>query len=1050
MDRHELQKGFTSLKPLCDSLLKNPSINCSLEIIECIKTISDGAIQDLFDYILFPVIVHLQNEIVSKHCKEHLVKIIRAVLSKGKITKYKAFDKLYTIVLSLIYDKNEPQKVISFSEELKETVLLCIQDLLNNSFTNVIEELYTRQYAPKLAHSIYLSVSIAKHEKSRFLRLIAIETVMVLCYVSDSSNQFDIVFVSQVADTIMLLLPGIVGGLQEVALGSDIQGHKVTMMAIRAWARIIHLVMQDKLDEETTPSIFNIKEEVTNVIDPLENKLHGEGVNGVEKILNSTKRNREWLNAAAIKLNVLVRAMNPLRKHSHFKVRKELTTSISLLISKCARNMKPSIMQLIEYLISLSEDDNEEVKEEAKKSLDQINESYMKNIDMKPLVELLEESFYKLLTQLPRIIRSSDDSEQLVGLNHLCGYLRLLGKERLPATIQSAAHVRRLIQALVYIIEIDCNGITLLEDVGVKDFDDLTHRSQTHLWKQLKFIQDPCCKDKIVTICELLGTYSDLRILIDNIFQAMYNVPQHRKELIYLLNSIVNVPITCNNNTSTLSLYKEIIELYITEDFWYLPIEVTEDISLRVAQSNVVQCCLLTEGLGQIAKNLGRNFEKFLLKILYFVIERAGSTNSLLSRVGIETLENIAEALKYETIGDLLRANVDYFSYHVTIKLRRLERNPGVLDVVKVVMKYSSMDVLPCLKEIVLDVLLQLNSVSQKRNTYSFLNVFYIFILYIKKLTAELDANVTKTSPTLVNSKEERKANEQIDENFNDEITDEENTEKQNEQTETNSIAEEEEEEKKNLPTHIKMVEDVLKSCLHFLPSKDRKQLLIAMLTLEEGLPILIKYENQLLPIVHQIWHPLVDRFKDQNVLLINRSWQLLRVLAHVSKDFIRSRTLKQILPPLSDFMNKSAKESYKKSKDAAYQFTQMYKLQKELLSTLGTIVQDLNIIEKDLWNILSITEVYLSSLQHPILQQCCMNLYKELADYNGDMVLTKCFSIWHSKVAPIPINEIYNFVFLKNTTNVMSKEYVQNVKTIITLCDNKCSEMPTEIVNDN
>lgn len=131
--------------------------------------------------------------------------------------------------------------------------------------------------------------------------------------------------------------------------------------------------------------------------------------------------------------------------------------------------------------------------------------------------------------------------------------------------------------------------------------------------------------------------------------------------------------------------------------------------------------------------------------------------------------------------------------------------------------------------------------------------------------------------------------------------------------------------------------------------------------------------------------------------------------------------------------MNKSAKESYNKSTDAVYKFTQMYKLQKELLSTLGQIVKDLKLIEKDLWNILSITEVYLSSRQHPILQNCCINLYKELTDYNSDMVLTKCLSIWHSKIAPIPTDETFNFDFLKNTESVMSNEYLQNVKTIIT-----------------
>ncbi|KAL2746836.1 TELO2-interacting protein 1 [Vespula maculifrons] len=1048
MERHAVQKGFITLKPLCDSLIKDPSVKCASQVIDCIKTISDGIIQDLLDYILFPVIVHLQNEDVSKHSKEYLVKIIRTVLLKARITNFKSFNKLYTVILSQIYDKNQSQKIISSHEELKETVLLCLQDLLNRCFTNVIEELYTRQYAPTLAHGIYLCVLIAKCEKSRSLRLIAIETIMTLCYVDDSSDKSDIVLANQIADTIMLFLPGIASGLQEVAMGSDIQGHKITMMAIRAWARIICIVMQDTDNEENIPSVININKQQTNSIDPLGSRLRLEGAAGIEKLLNSTTRNQEWLNAAAIKLSVLIQAMSSLRKHSHYKVRKELATSISLLITMCARNMKPSIMELIEYLISLSEDDNKEVKEEAKKALDKINESYMQNINMRPLIELLEESFYKLLTRLPRIVRSSDDSEQLVGLNHLCGYLRLLGKERLPAIIQSAAHVQRLLQALLYMIEIDCSDITLLEDIGIKDLDNLTHHSQIRSWRQFKFIQDICCKEKIFTICELLGTYSDLRILVDNILQAMHNVPQHRKELIFLLNSIVNVPI---KNTSTLSLYKEIIEFYTIEDFWYLPLEVTEDIPLCVAQNNIVQCCLLTEGLGQIAKNLEDDYERFLLKTLYLIIERAGSPNSLLSYVGIQTLQNIAESQKHKTIGDLLRVNVDYFSYHVTVKLRRIERNPGVLDVVGVVMKYSSMDVLPCLKEIVQDVLLQLNTVFQKRNTYSFLKVFYIFIMYIKRLVSDSNIDVTVASPSLIQKDsaeiiiqnlleyyEAKKANEKIDQDFNDAVTDVQNTEIHDVESEDNEMTLEEEEDKQTLPIHIQMIEDVLKRCLHFLPSKDIKQSLIAMLTLEEGLPILIKWENQLLPIVHQLWHPLVDRFQDQNILVINRAWRLFCVLAHISKDFIRCRTLKQILPALSKFLNKSAKESYNKPIDAVYKFTQMYKLQRELITTLSQIVKDLKLREKDLWNVLSITEPYLASHQHPILQNCCVNMYKNLADYNSDIVWVKCLSIWHSKIAKIPTNKTFNLECLKITENAIPNEYLKNVRIIITYIQEK------------
>lgn len=69
--------------------------------------------------------------------------------------------------------------------------------------------------------------------------------------------------------------------------------------------------------------------------------------------------------------------------------------------------MKPNVMLLIEYLISLSEDEFAEVRGEAEKALNTININYTQNKNMKPLVELLEENFYNLLTKLPRIIRRS-------------------------------------------------------------------------------------------------------------------------------------------------------------------------------------------------------------------------------------------------------------------------------------------------------------------------------------------------------------------------------------------------------------------------------------------------------------------------------------------------------------------------------------------------------------------------------------------------------------------------------------------------------------------
>lgn len=53
---------------------------------------------------------------------------------------------------------------------------------------------------------------------------------MALCQVDDKSNRFDTILQDQVADIIMLFLPGIVSGLQEIAMGSETQGHKLTMV----------------------------------------------------------------------------------------------------------------------------------------------------------------------------------------------------------------------------------------------------------------------------------------------------------------------------------------------------------------------------------------------------------------------------------------------------------------------------------------------------------------------------------------------------------------------------------------------------------------------------------------------------------------------------------------------------------------------------------------------------------------------------------------------------------------------------------------------------
>lgn len=93
---------------------------------------------------------------------------------------------------------------------------------------------------------------------------------------------------------------------------------------------------------------------------------------------------------------------------------------------------------------------------------------------------------------------------------------------------------------------------------------------------------------------------------------------------------------------------------------------------------------------------------------------------------------------------------------------------------------------------------------------------------------------------------------------------------------------------------HVELTALILKRSLHFLPSKTQARKLLVLEILEQGVELLKEYEDELLPVVHQIWSPLIQRFKEDNDPVIMRlSIRLVSTLARLAKDFIRMRVVK-------------------------------------------------------------------------------------------------------------------------------------------------------------
>lgn len=78
-------------------------------------------------------------------------------------------------------------------------------------------------YYLKYIYSIFALIQIN-------IRLAGLNAVMALCHIDDKIDSSDIVIQNEVANTIMAFFPGIVNGLQEIAMGNEVQNHKITMV----------------------------------------------------------------------------------------------------------------------------------------------------------------------------------------------------------------------------------------------------------------------------------------------------------------------------------------------------------------------------------------------------------------------------------------------------------------------------------------------------------------------------------------------------------------------------------------------------------------------------------------------------------------------------------------------------------------------------------------------------------------------------------------------------------------------------------------------------
>ncbi|KAG8276465.1 TEL2-interacting protein 1 [Homalodisca vitripennis] len=440
---------FSSLKPVCDRLIINVCEQTINDLKLLLPTLPSKAIQRFQSYISFPIEVNLLKTSNSQH-KQMLVETLTQLFNHSRIDSATTLFRLCTLLLQQVITKD---KIADVSEELKLSVVRCINRLWLSSMSEVLYNVYSRASYPQLSPVVFMLVQLARNEKLIQLRVEALETLLVLCHVNDSVDNADVEMMQRAQNVVMLMLPGIVTCCNSIAAEPNTQNHKITVANIRLWGSVVGLVMADG---EMTAEVVEGEETPPS------------GGTQVERVqqLQRQLRTEAWLRDTAERLTVVTEVLLRYQTHTHWQVRLQLTKAVTHLLARCSQNMAGSTGCFVCCLIVLSEDDMAEVYGPARQSLAELS-SKLQDDTGQPLLQQVQSAFFNLLTRAPRIMQGTDEGSQLTCMSLLVGYLRLQDS-RLPHVLSSGPFLYRLLVTLVHVSHLETSHVSLLEECAIR------------------------------------------------------------------------------------------------------------------------------------------------------------------------------------------------------------------------------------------------------------------------------------------------------------------------------------------------------------------------------------------------------------------------------------------------------------------------------------------------------------------------------------------------------------------------------------------------------
>ncbi|XP_037540304.1 TELO2-interacting protein 1 homolog [Nematolebias whitei] len=1038
--------AFAYLRPACVLLTKEPTVTNVETLSIQLKEIHDASLQQLQEYVLFPLRFVLK---VPGSKKEKMVQVVAEamsyILEKTCVQSWDTLHDIFSELCLCLCSPTNPGTPADASEELKSSVLRCLNALLHAAYGDIIFKLYEPIMLPGLGAAISLLLALGEKEKSRDIQSAALKCLQTLVMHCDCTHEHIIPSSDErcsVGSNMASFLPGITTAIARIITGDLRQGHAVTVRAIKVWSRSVGLVMEDAQLQTSNSQ-----------------KTPPQDLGRIRQLV--VQRTPQWLKSTAGKLSVLLKKIiSCTSAHRHWRVRLEMVELANHLLATCSQSLKECIGPLLEALVGAINDEEPKVRERCEAALREISQRSLscRDATSQNFTNVLSENLHSLATSLPRLMRTSDDQKKLFVLNVFLGYLKVLGP-LVSVVLNSAAHLERISKALMQVLELDVMDVRIVEERSYADTIETSSDSRdsysAHVHrKHFLYFTDERIFSVLMEICRTLGYYGNIYLLTDHLLDLYCQSLAYRKQAAMVLNEMIRGAAGIALATQSQRLDSEvqggsasqedlkavvvsIMDEYTSLTNWHLVTVSEETLGDRQDQqllspsrllqisnsdtssnpanslhvlasssasappssststihqlnSNIWQMCIQLEGIACFAQALGRDFRPLLMTSLYPVLEKAGDETLLVSQAALSSMMDISKACGYASLKELINDNSDYLLNDVSLNLQRLSQHPQAPRVLTVMLAHSDSSLLPLIRDVVQDVLMALD-LSYNHSAALFCSVLHALM---KALARWFSSSCCRTS----NSASSKTSTEQEDFDIRQFLLD---YRKQKELAEGIGIEVDDTEDlevpppaecdedldgpdvKPELPPHLIITKDVMERCIHLLSDPNLRLRLKVLDVLEVCVYVLSERENELLPMAHRSWPALLQRLTADDPLAVLRAFRVLCTLGETCGDFLRARVSKDVLPKLSSSLARQAPISVKAG--PVYSHTQAYKLQLAVLQGLGSLCQRLDLGEADLDAVCEACLPYLSCRQPFRLQEACLSVFRHLIQVDPD-----------------------------------------------------------------